>query len=61
MAAYTSPTRVERDGYLVAFAGETMTETEARKRGLLGGASNAEGNAEETGAPNDDGNEGETE
>lgn len=35
MPAYTSPERVERDGFLIAFKGETMTETEARKRGLL--------------------------
>ncbi len=36
MAFYTSPERVERDGFLVAFKGEKMTETEARRRGLLG-------------------------
>lgn len=32
---YTSPKRVERNGYLVCFAGEQMTDEEARKRGLL--------------------------
>ena len=33
---YTSPGRVVRDGRLVAFAGETMTDEEARARGLAG-------------------------
>ena len=33
---YVSDKRVVRDGYLVAFEGETMTEDEARGRGLLG-------------------------
>ena len=32
---YTSPARVERDGFLVAFEGETMTMAEAAKRGLV--------------------------
>ena len=32
---YTSPERVTRDGYLVAYAGEVMTEAEAARRGLL--------------------------
>lgn len=54
MAAYTSPKRVERNGFLIAFKGETMTETEARKRGLLGAnesapASNPEGGNANTG------------
>lgn len=31
---YTSPERVERDGHLVAFKGETMTMDEAVERGL---------------------------
>lgn len=35
MGAYVSPERVERDGLLVAFKGETMTEDEAKRRGLL--------------------------
>ncbi len=34
-AMYTSPRRVERNGVLIAFAGEVMTETEAIARGLL--------------------------
>lgn len=32
---YTSEERVIRDGVLVAFAGEVMTDEEARRRGLL--------------------------
>ena len=32
---YTSPERVTRNGYLVAYAGEIMTEAEAERRGLL--------------------------
>lgn len=32
---YTSPERVERDGFLVAYEGERMTMDEAEKRGLL--------------------------
>lgn len=32
---YTSPSRVERDGVLVAFEGEVMTAQEAAERGLL--------------------------
>ena len=35
MGIYVSPERVERDGRLVAFAGEAMTEDEARARGLI--------------------------
>ena len=32
---YTCPERVERDGWLVAFEGETMTMEEAASRGLV--------------------------
>lgn len=32
---YTSPDRVIRDGHLIAFAGETMSQEEAARRGLL--------------------------
>ena len=32
---YICPERVERDGYLVAFAGEEMTIDEAARRGLV--------------------------
>lgn len=32
---FTSEKRVIRDGYLVAFAGETMSDEEAAARGLL--------------------------
>lgn len=32
---YTQPVRVERDGRLVAFAGEVMTMDEAVSRGLV--------------------------
>lgn len=32
---YTSPERVTRNGYLVAYAGEVMTDAEAARRGLL--------------------------
>ncbi|MBQ3748774.1 MAG: hypothetical protein IJI68_00900 [Eggerthellaceae bacterium] len=32
---YTSPERVERGGWLVAFEGEVMTMDEAVKRGLV--------------------------
>ena len=35
MPIYTSPERVERDGHLVAFAGEAMSEREAKRRGLI--------------------------
>lgn len=35
MGLFTCPKRVERDGYLVAFEGEIMSEDDARKRGLL--------------------------
>ena len=35
MGTYISRKRVERDGRLVAFAGEAMTEVEAKNRGLL--------------------------
>lgn len=32
---YTSKERVIRDGYLIAFDGEVMSDEEAAKRGLL--------------------------
>ncbi len=32
---YTSKERVIRDGYLIAFEGEVMSDEEAAKRGLL--------------------------
>ena len=32
---YTSENRVIRDGYLIAFEGEAMSDEEAAKRGLL--------------------------
>lgn len=32
---YTSHDRVERDGFLVAYAGEVMSDEEAARRGLL--------------------------
>lgn len=32
---YTSKERVIRDGYLIAFEGEVMSDEEATKRGLL--------------------------
>ena len=32
---YICPERVERDGYLVAFAGEEMTVDEVARRGLV--------------------------
>lgn len=32
---YTSTERVTRDGRLVAYKGETMSDDEARERGLL--------------------------
>lgn len=35
MGTYVSNERVVRDGRLVAFAGETMTEEEARERGIF--------------------------
>lgn len=35
MGLFTCPKRVERNGYLVAFEGEIMSEDAARKRGLL--------------------------
>jgi hypothetical protein len=31
---YTSPERIERDGYLIAFEGEVMTADEALRRGI---------------------------
>ena len=34
MDTYTSPKRVVRNGHLVAFEGETMSDEEAVKRGL---------------------------
>lgn len=33
---YTSKERVIRDGYLIAFEGEVMSDEEAQARGLLG-------------------------
>lgn len=39
---YTAKERIERDGYLVAYAGETMSDEEARRRGLIGHAAKAE-------------------
>ena len=41
MGIYRVPERVERDGRLIAFAGEIMTEEEAAER-ELGGFSNPE-------------------
>ena len=39
---YVSPERIERDGWLIAFAGEAMSREEAARRGLLtGGAHEA--------------------
>lgn len=35
MGMYISEERIERDGYLIAYAGEVMSEDEARKRGLI--------------------------
>lgn len=35
MGIYTAPERIERDGVLVAFKGEIMTEEEAVLRGIL--------------------------
>lgn len=35
MGIYRVPERVERDGRLIAFAGEIMTEEEAAERGVL--------------------------
>jgi hypothetical protein len=35
MKTYTSEKRVERNGRLVAYAGETMLEDEAKRRGLI--------------------------
>lgn len=35
MGIYTVPERVERDGKLIAFAGEVVTEEEAAARGIL--------------------------
>ena len=32
---YVSPVRVERDGWLVAYAGESMLMEEAARRGLI--------------------------
>ena len=32
---YTSPERVVRDGYVIAFEGEVMSEEDARRRGLI--------------------------
>ena len=32
---YVSPERVERNGWLIAFAGEAMSREEAARRGLL--------------------------
>lgn len=34
MGAYVSPERVVRNGRLVAYKGEVMTESEAEKRGI---------------------------
>lgn len=42
MGIYVSPERVERDGRLVAFAGEAMTEDEAKARGLIADEPNPE-------------------
>lgn len=35
MASFISEKRVERDGFLIAYEGEVMSEAEAAKRGLL--------------------------
>lgn len=35
MGIYRVPERIERDGRLIAFAGEIMTEEEAVERGVL--------------------------
>ena len=35
MSEYVSKERVVRDGVLVAFKGEVMTEDEAKKRGII--------------------------
>lgn len=35
MGIYTSPERVVRGGVLIAFAGEVMSDEEARSRGLI--------------------------
>lgn len=37
MGIYRVPERIERDGRLIAFAGEIMTEEEAVERGILPG------------------------
>lgn len=37
MGIYRVPERIERDGRLIAFAGEIMTEEEAAERGILPG------------------------
>lgn len=67
MGLFTCPKRVERNGYLVAFEGEIMSEDDARKRGLLadGAPANhetpaaAESNDDDAAnAPADDDNDG---
>lgn len=36
MALFTCPERVVRNGVLIAFKGEKMSETEAKRRGVFG-------------------------
>lgn len=36
MGAYVNPERIERRGILIAYAGEEMSEGEAKARGLIG-------------------------
>lgn len=48
MGIYRVPERIERDGRLIAFAGEIMTEEEAAERGILPGHEAEEKTEEET-------------
>lgn len=38
---FTAKNRVERDGFLIAYEGETMTDAEAARRGLIDGDADA--------------------
>ena len=48
---FTAKERIERDGFLVAYEGETMTDSEAARRGLIDGCEDDSADVFHVGTP----------
>ena len=48
---FTAKERVERNGFLIAYAGETMTDSEAARRGLIDGCAADDADVMRVGTP----------